>query len=138
MDLGKRLGRSSVRRVVTTKEVTKALRSIKPQERVVNMKQFQQAQQQILNGSREEVEKDNAEEFGSMRVAETFADYVPSKFKMRRKHPDLVVKTTSLVSVDPPDVEFNLFPHNASHSGGCPKDVNFGHWSYPLDVSWRA
>ena len=29
-------------------------------------------------------------------------------------------------------------PHNTSQSGGCPKDVNFGHWSYPLDVSWRA
>ena len=29
-------------------------------------------------------------------------------------------------------------PHNTSQSGGCPKDVIFGHWSYPLDVSWRA
>jgi hypothetical protein len=29
-------------------------------------------------------------------------------------------------------------PHNTSQSGGCPKDVNFGHGSYPLDVSWRA
>ena len=29
-------------------------------------------------------------------------------------------------------------PHNTSQSGGCPKDVNFGHWSYPLDVSWRS
>ena len=32
----------------------------------------------------------------------------------------------------------NIDPHNTSQSGGCPKDVNFGHWSYPLDVSWRA
>jgi hypothetical protein len=28
------------------------------------------------------------------------------------------------------------YPHNKSQSGGCPKDVNFGYWSYPLDVSW--
>ena len=26
-------------------------------------------------------------------------------------------------------------PHNTSQSGGCPKDVNFGHWSYSLYVS---
>ena len=25
-------------------------------------------------------------------------------------------------------------PHNTCQSGGCPKDVNFGHWSYSLDV----
>ena len=29
-------------------------------------------------------------------------------------------------------------PHNTSQSGGCPEDVNFGHWSYPLDVSRTA
>ena len=28
----------------------------------------------------------------------------------------------------------DVLPHNTRQSGGCPKDVNFGHWSYPLDV----
>ena len=36
------------------------------------------------------------------------------------------------------EIEPSANPHNTSQSGGCPKDVNFGHWSYPLDVSWRA
>ena len=94
--------------VVRTKEVTKALTSINPHERMVNVRQLQQVQQQILHGSREEDEEDIAEEFDSMRVAETFAEYVPSKVKVGRKHPDPVVETTSLASVDPPNVAFNL------------------------------
>jgi hypothetical protein len=55
--------------VVRTKEVTKALTSINPHERMVNVRQLQQVQQQILHGSREEDEEDIAEEFDSMRVA---------------------------------------------------------------------
>ena len=94
--------------VVGTKEVTKALTSIIPHERMVNVRQFQQVQQQILHGSREEDEEHIAEEFDSMRVAETFAEYVPSKVKVGRKNPDPVVETTSLASVDPPNVAFNL------------------------------
>ncbi len=32
----------------------------------------------------------------------------------------------------------DIVPHNTSQSGGCPKDVNFGHWSYPLDDTLRT
>lgn len=39
-----------------------------------------------------------------MGVAETYADYMPSKLKLGRKHPDPVVETASLSSVPPADV----------------------------------
>ena len=29
-------------------------------------------------------------------------------------------------------------PHNTSQSGGCPKDVHFGHWSHPFNVRWTS
>lgn len=48
----------------------------------------------------EEEEVDD-EELG---VAETYADYMPSKLKLGRKHPDPVVETASLSSVQPADV----------------------------------
>lgn len=50
----------------------------------------------------EEVED---EELG---VAETYADYMPSKLKLGRKHPDPVVETASLSSVAPADVWYSL------------------------------
>ena len=54
-------------------------------------------------------EEDNAEEEEDMGVAETYSDYMPSKLKLGRKHPDPVVyhisiETASLASVAPPDV----------------------------------
>lgn len=48
----------------------------------------------------EEEEVDD-EELG---VAETYADYMPSKLKLGKKHPDPVVETASLSSVQPADV----------------------------------
>lgn len=41
-------------------------------------------------------------------VAETYADYMPSKLKLGRKHPDPVVETASLSSVAPADVWYKL------------------------------
>lgn len=43
-----------------------------------------------------------------MGVAETYADYMPSKLKLGRKHPDPVVETASLSSVAPADVWYKL------------------------------
>ncbi|KAJ2940235.1 hypothetical protein O0L34_g11799 [Tuta absoluta] len=41
-----------------------------------------------------------------MGVAETYADYMPTKLKLGRKHPDPVVETASLSSVEPVDVTY--------------------------------
>ncbi|XP_062040922.1 protein strawberry notch homolog 2 isoform X1 [Lepus europaeus] len=53
----------------------------------------------------EEEEEEAAEELGH---AETYADYVPSKSKLGRQHPDRVVETSTLSSVPPPDVTYSL------------------------------
>ncbi|XP_052757645.1 protein strawberry notch-like isoform X4 [Galleria mellonella] len=43
-----------------------------------------------------------------MGVAETYADYMPLKLKLGRKHPDPVVETASLSSVEPAEVTYEL------------------------------
>lgn len=43
-----------------------------------------------------------------MGVAETYADYWPAKLKIGRKHPDAVVETASLSSVEPTNVTYKL------------------------------
>jgi len=53
-------------------------------------------------------EEDNAEEEENMGVAETYAEYMPTKLKLGRKHPDPVVETASLSSVPPPDVWYKV------------------------------
>ncbi|PSN38080.1 Protein strawberry notch [Blattella germanica] len=50
----------------------------------------------------EEVDDDD------MGVAETYADYMPTKLKLGKKHPDPVVETASLSSVAPTDVWYTL------------------------------
>ncbi|CAL4089499.1 unnamed protein product, partial [Meganyctiphanes norvegica] len=50
-------------------------------------------------------EEDEDEDMG---VAETYADYMPSKLKVGRRHPDTVVETSSMSSVEPPDVWYKL------------------------------
>lgn len=53
-----------------------------------------------------------------MGVAETYADYMPSKLKLGRKHPDPVVETASLSSVPPADVWYKLsIPEETINSG---------------------
>ncbi|XP_031633678.1 protein strawberry notch isoform X2 [Contarinia nasturtii] len=52
-------------------------------------------------------EEDEAEE-EEMGVAETYADYWPAKLKLGKKHPDPVVETASLSSVEPTDVTYKL------------------------------
>uniref|UniRef100_T1IRW6 Strawberry notch n=1 Tax=Strigamia maritima TaxID=126957 RepID=T1IRW6_STRMM len=53
----------------------------------------------------DEVEEEEEEELGH---AETYAEYMPSKLKIGQRHPDPVVETSSLSSVHPPDVWYNL------------------------------
>ncbi|XP_046831906.1 protein strawberry notch isoform X1 [Vespa crabro] len=53
-----------------------------------------------------------------MGVAETYADYMPTKLKRGRKHPDPVVETASLSSVEPTDVWYELsIPEETIRSG---------------------
>uniref|UniRef100_G3U0F0 Protein strawberry notch homolog 2 n=1 Tax=Loxodonta africana TaxID=9785 RepID=G3U0F0_LOXAF len=60
-------------------------------------------------------EEEEAEELGH---TETYADYVPSKSKIGKHHPDRVVETSTLSSVPPPDVTYTLaLPASASDSG---------------------
>ncbi|KAG4065553.1 hypothetical protein HA402_013323 [Bradysia odoriphaga] len=52
----------------------------------------------------EEDEHDDEE----MGVAETYSDYWPAKLKLGKRHPDPVVETASLSSVEPNDVTYKL------------------------------
>ncbi|XP_043289667.1 protein strawberry notch isoform X2 [Venturia canescens] len=61
-------------------------------------------------------EEDGEDE--EMGVAETYADYMPTKLKLGRKHPDPVVETASLSSVEPTDVWYKLsIPDETIRSG---------------------
>ncbi|XP_055700300.1 protein strawberry notch isoform X2 [Phlebotomus papatasi] len=57
-----------------------------------------------MNQVPEEEEAEDEE----MGVAETYADYMPAKLKLGKKHPDPVVETASLSSVEPADVSYKL------------------------------
>lgn len=68
--------------------------------------------QDRVHGDDEEVDDED------MGVAETYADYMPSKLKLGRKHPDPVVETASLSSVEPIDVTYKLsLPDETIRSG---------------------
>ncbi|KAM9688413.1 protein strawberry notch homolog 2 isoform 1-T1 [Trichechus inunguis] len=72
-------------------------------------------QSQTQPEEEDEAEEEEAEELGH---TETYADYVPSKSKIGRHHPDRVVETSTLSSVPPPDVTYTLaLPASASESG---------------------
>ncbi|KAL3212435.1 hypothetical protein MRX96_035934 [Rhipicephalus microplus] len=51
---------------------------------------------------------EDAEEEEELGLAETYAEYTPSKLKIGERHPDPVVETSSLSSVQPPAVWYNL------------------------------
>ncbi|KAK9499331.1 hypothetical protein O3M35_002384 [Rhynocoris fuscipes] len=54
-----------------------------------------------------------------MGVAETYANYMPSKLKIGSKHPDPVVESTSLSSVEPVDVWYELIIPKTIISSGA-------------------
>jgi hypothetical protein len=51
---------------------------------------------------------DDSEEEDDHFQAETYADYMPMKLKIGKRHPDPVVETASLSSVHPPNVWYRL------------------------------
>lgn len=53
----------------------------------------------------EEGDDDETEELGH---TETYADYIPTKSKIGKHHPDRVVETSTLSSVPPPDITYSL------------------------------
>lgn len=68
--------------------------------------------QDKMPGEEEEVDDEE------MGVAETYADYMPPKVKLGRKHPDPVVETASLSSVEPVDVTYKLSLPDETIRGG--------------------
>ncbi|XP_004866032.1 protein strawberry notch homolog 2 isoform X1 [Heterocephalus glaber] len=56
----------------------------------------------------DEVEDEEEEEAEELGHTETYADYVPSKSKIGKQHPDRVVETSTLSSVPPPDITYTL------------------------------
>ncbi|KAM7392425.1 hypothetical protein PAMA_007509 [Pampus argenteus] len=60
-----------------------------------------------LPGMKEEDEPEEEEE-EELGHAETYAEYMPMKLKVGLRHPDPVVETSSLSSVNPPDVWYRL------------------------------
>uniref|UniRef100_A0A8C3NPP6 Protein strawberry notch homolog 2 n=84 Tax=Passeriformes TaxID=9126 RepID=A0A8C3NPP6_GEOPR len=63
----------------------------------------------------DEGEEEETEELGQ---TETYAEYVPSKSKIGKHHPDLVVETSTLSSVPPPDITYSLsLPSSVADKG---------------------
>lgn len=61
---------------------------------------------EVAQVENEPVEDDKAED--QMGVAETYADYKPAKLNFGQPHPDAVVETASLSSVEPTDITYKL------------------------------
>ncbi|XP_050724416.1 protein strawberry notch-like isoform X2 [Eriocheir sinensis] len=63
-------------------------------------------------------QEEDMEEDENMGVAETYSDYMPSKLKVGIKHPDQVVETASMSSVEPPDVWYQMdIPQHSIETG---------------------
>ncbi|KAM6466151.1 protein strawberry notch homolog 2 isoform 1-T2 [Liasis olivaceus] len=63
----------------------------------------------------EEGDDDETEELGH---TETYADYIPSKSKIGKQHPDRVVETSTLSSVPPPNITYVLsLPDSIAENG---------------------
>ncbi|CAH1801640.1 unnamed protein product [Owenia fusiformis] len=62
---------------------------------------------EIANGP-SAIEEEVADEEEELGHAETYNDYMPTKLKLGRKHPDPVVETSSLASVEPVDINYQI------------------------------
>uniref|UniRef100_A0A8C4GYZ6 Protein strawberry notch homolog 1 n=1 Tax=Dicentrarchus labrax TaxID=13489 RepID=A0A8C4GYZ6_DICLA len=69
-------------------------------------------------GMKEEDEPEEEEE-DELGHAETYAEYMPMKLKVGLRHPDPVVETSSLSSVNPPDVWYRLSIPEETIDRGC-------------------
>lgn len=74
-------------------------------------------QQPALNYINQVPEEEEAED-EELGVAETYAEYWPSKLKIGKKHPDPVVETASLSSVEPSNVYYKLSIPPETINGG--------------------
>ncbi|XP_034237026.1 protein strawberry notch isoform X2 [Thrips palmi] len=71
-----------------------------------------------MNEQKMGVPEEEEVEDEDMGVAETYSDYMPTKLKLGKKHPDPVVETASLSSVEPADVWYKLsLPDETVKSG---------------------
>uniref|UniRef100_A0A8C3XKG5 Protein strawberry notch homolog 2 n=1 Tax=Chelydra serpentina TaxID=8475 RepID=A0A8C3XKG5_CHESE len=71
-----------------------------------------------LQTQAEEDDEGDEEETEELGHTETYADYVPSKSKVGKQHPDRVVETSTLSSVPPPDVTYILsLPSSIADNG---------------------
>ncbi|XP_064164469.1 protein strawberry notch homolog 1 isoform X1 [Anguilla rostrata] len=91
---------NGVKKDVTGKDVARfwvnddlKMRSFSPTHKIPGIKE------------EEEPEEEEEEELGH---AETYAEYMPMKLKIGLRHPDPVVETSSLSSVNPPNVWYRL------------------------------
>ncbi|XP_017344056.1 protein strawberry notch homolog 1 isoform X5 [Ictalurus punctatus] len=91
---------NGVKKEVSSKDVARIwaneeikMRSFSPVNKLPGMKE------------EEEPEEEEEEELGH---AETYAEYMPMKLKIGERHPDPVVETSSLSSVNPPNVWYRL------------------------------
>ncbi|KAM3656559.1 protein strawberry notch homolog 2 [Ammospiza maritima maritima] len=72
-------------------------------------------QSQVPAEEEDEGEEEETEELGH---TETYAEYIPSKSKIGKHHPDLVVETSTLSSVPPPDITYSLsLPSSVADKG---------------------
>ncbi|KAM8794850.1 protein strawberry notch homolog 2 [Eudromia elegans] len=72
-------------------------------------------QSQVPAEEEDEGEEEETEELGQ---TETYAEYIPSKSKIGKHHPDLVVETSTLSSVPPPDITYKLsLPPSIANKG---------------------
>ncbi|CAL4141123.1 unnamed protein product, partial [Meganyctiphanes norvegica] len=55
-----------------------------------------------------QLHEDEEDEDNDMGVAETYSDYMPRKLNIGKKHPDQVIETASMSSVEPPDITYTL------------------------------
>ncbi|XP_049325001.1 protein strawberry notch homolog 1 isoform X2 [Astyanax mexicanus] len=71
----------------------------------IKMRSFSPVNKLPVMKEEEEPEEEEEEELGH---AETYAEYMPMKLKIGERHPDPVVETSSLSSVNPPNVWYRL------------------------------
>ncbi|CAF3997552.1 unnamed protein product [Rotaria magnacalcarata] len=55
-----------------------------------------------------EAEEDDEEDQSAQAAADTYSDYMPLKLRLGDRHPDPVVETSSLASVELPDITYQL------------------------------
>ena len=74
------------------------------------------AQESAQKALAAEAQQEELEELG--HHGDTFAEYQPKKLKVGRKHPDVVVESSSLSSVEPPEVKYELhLPEHVVEAG---------------------